>query len=141
MEWMTQRSRETPNLGIKGDNDRSTESLHTSPYTSLRFIPTLHETGLRRNPSTVSYCAQKYSISRELVGKVRWAHTFLGVLEYKGVATEDGGNEDLELQVREVLTHTPPIIHDDRIVSFLMSGTKFDCFADLGPYENGLNVF
>ena len=104
-------------------------------------MPTRHETGLRRNPSTVSYCAQKYSISREWAGKARWAYTFLGVLEYECVATEDGGNEDLELHVREVLTHTPPTIHDHRIVSFLTSGTEFDCFADLGPYENGLNVF
>ena len=37
------------------------------------------------------------------------AYGFLGVLENERVATEDGGDEDLELHVRKVLTHTRPV--------------------------------
>ena len=72
---------------------------------------------------------------------MRWTYPFLGVLEYECVAMEDGGNEYLELHVRKVLTHARPTIHDHRIVSPLTSGARFDYFADLGPCENGLNVF
>jgi len=56
------------------------------------------------------------------------AHAFLGVFEYECVATEDGGYEHLELQVREVLAHTCPITHPDHKVSFPASGTSVSLF-------------
>jgi hypothetical protein len=37
------------------------------------------------------------------------AYRFFGVLKHERVTTEDGGNENLELHVGEVLTHTCPI--------------------------------
>ena len=69
------------------------------------------------------------------------AYTFLGVFEYECVATEDGGREDLELQVREVLAHTRSIIHADHKVISPPAVLACCGFTDLGPYENGLNVF
>ena len=77
-------------------------------------MPTRHETGLRRNPSTVSNCAQKGFDQSGTGGRGEAAYTFFGLLEYKGVATEDGGDEDLEFHVREVLTNTRPIIGGSR---------------------------
>ena len=41
---------------------------------------------------------------------MRWAYGFLWFLEHKRVAAENCANDDLELHVREVLAHTPPII-------------------------------
>ena len=38
---------------------------------------------------------------------------FLRVLEHERVAAEDGSDEDLEFHVREVLTHTHPMIHEN----------------------------
>ena len=55
---------------------------------------------------------------------------FLGVLEYECVPAEDGGHEDLEFHVREILTYARPIVN---VVSFLASSTRFGCFTDLGP--------
>ena len=54
----------------------------------------------------------------------------LGVLEYECVPAEDGGHEDLEFHVREILTYARPIVN---VVSFLASSTRFDHFTDLGP--------
>ena len=102
-------------------------------------MPTLHETGLRRNPSTVSNCTQTTRLAKN--SEVRWAYVFLGALYYECVAAEDCGNKHLEFHAREVLAHTRPIFCGDHMVSFLARGAKFGCFADLGPYENGLNVF
>ena len=100
------------------------ESSCTGPHTSLRFMPTLQETGLRRNPSTVSNCARKTQSVRTGGYGEAAAYTFLGVLKDERVAAEDGGHENLELHGSEVLTDTPPMIHDDRIVSFLPSGAS-----------------
>lgn len=52
------------------------------------------------------------------------AYTYLGALEHERVAAEDGGHENLELHVREVLTHACPIVHNNCVVSFLVSGTS-----------------
>jgi hypothetical protein len=89
-------------------------------HTSLRFIPTWHETGLQRNPSTVSNYAKKELDQRgtgERGGK--FTHVFLGVLKYEGVAAEDGSDEDLEFHVHEVLAHTRPMIRENGFVRFL----------------------
>ena len=105
-------------------------------HPSLRFIPTRHETGLRRNPSIVQNCGEK--LNRGRIGKREVAYGFVGILEHERVAAEDSGNEDLELHVRQVLSHTCPVIRADqlcRVYSLSRSST------DLGPYENGLKVF
>ena len=47
------------------------------------------------------------------------AHMFPGVLEYERVATEDGSDEDLKFQVREVLAHARPTIHENGFVRSL----------------------
>jgi hypothetical protein len=64
----------------------------------------------------VSNCAQKRLDQSGVSGRGETTYTFLGFLEYKGVAAEDGGDKDLEFHVREVLTHTRPIIHGNRSV-------------------------
>ena len=115
---------------IKSEEPRgrtgTTESSHTSSHTSLRFMPTRHEVGLRRNPSTVSNCVQKKPPNQREMERRSKAVTyrFLGVFEYECVAAEDGGHEDLELHVREILAHTRPIIHAGHEVSFTASGTN-----------------
>ena len=63
MKRMIRRSKEA-RLGDRKGLERDqrgtmAESLRTSPHASLRFIPTLHEVGLRRNPSTVSNCMEE----------------------------------------------------------------------------------
>ena len=96
-----------------------------SPYTSLRFMATLHETGLRMNPSTTSNCAQKTnSVGWEKAGEIRWPNMFLGILKHQCVASEYGRDEDLQLHVRQGLTHARPVIRDDRVVDSLASGTR-----------------
>jgi hypothetical protein len=88
-------------------------------HASLRFMPTRHETGLRRNPSTVSNYAKKKLDQRgtgEQGGKC--THVFLGVLKYEGVAAENGSDEDLEFHVREVLAHTRPMVRENGFVRF-----------------------
>jgi len=57
--------KETSNLGTRGGGGT------TTPQTSLRFMPTRHEVGLRRNPSTVSNYAQKKLDEGKWTGKVR----------------------------------------------------------------------
>jgi len=116
-------SKEIPSLRTRRWGTTTAGSSHMRSHTSLRFMPTRHEVGLRRNPSTVSNYAQK---SFDQLGTGRRgemvAYAFLGAFEYECVAAEDCGHEDLELQGREVLTHTCPIIHTDRKVSFPASG-------------------
>jgi len=56
------------------------------------------------------------------------AYAFLGIFKYECVATEDGGHEDLELQVREVLTHTCPKIHAAHKVSLPSRALACYCF-------------
>ena len=137
-------SKESPNLRTRGGATTMAESSHTDPHTSLRFMPTRHEIGLRRNASTVSNCAQREKKLDQLGTGRRGemtAYTFLGVFNYECVATEDGGHEDLELQVHEVLAHTCPIIHADHNLNSPRAVLTCCRFADLGPYEKGLNVF
>jgi len=80
-------------------------------HASLRFIPTRHEIGFRRNPSTVSNWTRKNLDQSEMGGRCEMTYVFLGILEDECVATEDGGHEDLQFQGREVLTYTGPMIH------------------------------
>jgi len=114
-------SKELPKLEDSREGARTAaESSHSNLHTSLRFMPTRHEIGLRRNASTVSNCAQRGKRLDQLGTGRRGemaAYTSLGVFEYECVATEDGGHEHLELQVREVLAHTRPIIQTDHKVS------------------------
>jgi len=44
---------------------------------------------------------------------------FLGALEYKCVAAEDSSDEDLEFQIREVLTHAGPWAIRERVKRLL----------------------
>ena len=47
------------------------------------------------------------------------AYVFPWVLKDEGIAAEDGGYENLELHVREVLAHACPVINKNRLVRSL----------------------
>ena len=65
-----------------------------------------------------------------------------GILKYESVAAEDGSDEDLEFHVRQVLSHTSPAIYGGFCQIHPRAHTEVrTAETDLGPYENGLNVF
>ena len=62
---------------------------------------------------------------------------FLRILKHECIASEYGRDEDLQLHVCQVLTHTRPVIHDDRVVDSLASGTRSTVSLTLGHTKMG----